>query len=252
MSQPPFQPPQQPSQPPQAPQYPANPYAQPAPPAPQQPSQGFGPPAAPQQPPMHAGPAPVPGQPPVYGGPQAFPGQPGYPMQPAPPFQAAPFGQQRSTASGNPVGAVLLGLLVSLVVSLLYSGLIMATYKDQSDSTVRVLYFAHALLNGALVGALVGKVGHRSNGAKVGGAVVAALGAFFGYANAIPFIVVNSSSVQTLRDLLENDPFFPAKAWWHGSSGNGGVDWLHLLGLLVAAAATWGIAHLIGNKRGPA
>jgi hypothetical protein len=188
----------------------------------------------------------------MYGGPQAYPGQPGYPMQPAPQFQAAPFAQQRPVARGNPVGAVLLGLLVSVVVSLLYSGLIMATYKDQSDSTVRVLYFAHALLNGALVGALVGKVGHRSNGAKVGGAVVAALGAFFGYANAIPFIVANSSSVQTLRDLLENDPFFPAKAWWHGSSGNGGVDWPHLLGLLVAAGAAWGIAHLVGNTRGPA
>ncbi|MGW2237039.1 hypothetical protein [Streptomyces sp. NPDC001759] len=256
MSQPPFQPPHQPTQPPEPPQvpsYPANPYAQPIPP-PQQQVPGFGPPAAaaPQQPPMQAGPPPAPGQPPMYGAPQPFPPQPAYPMQPGQPFQAVPFGQQRPAASGNPVGAIMLGLLVSVVVSLLYSGLIMATYKDQSDSTVSVLYFAHALLNGAVVGVLVGKVGQRSNGAKVGGAVVAALGAFFGYANALPYIVANSSSVQSLRDLLESDPFFPAKAWWHGSSGDGGVDWLHLLGLLVAAAAAWGIAHLMGNKHRPA
>lgn len=247
MSQPPFQPPQQPPQPPEAPQvppYPGNPYAQPAP--------GFGPPGAPQHPPMQAAPPSAPAQPPMYGAPQPFPGQQPYPMQPGQPFQAVPFGQQRPTTSGNPVGAVLLGLLVSLFVSLLYSGLIMATYKDQSDSTVRVLYIAHAVLNGAVVGAVVGKVGHRSNGAKVGGAVVAALGALFGYANAIPYIVASSSSVQALRDLLESDPFFPAKAWWHGSSRNGGVDWLHLLGLLLAAAAAWGIAHVMGGRRGTA
>ncbi|MFI8233120.1 hypothetical protein ACIGDI_30255 [Streptomyces sp. NPDC085900] len=201
---------------------------------------------------MQAAPPPAPGQPPMYGAPQPFPAQQPYPLQPGQPFQAVPFGQQRPATSGNPVGAVLLGLLVSLIVSLLYSGLIMATYKDQSDSTVRLLYVAHALVNGAVVGAVVGKVGYGSNGAKVGGAVVAALGALFGYANAIPYIVASSSSVQALRDLLESDPFFPAKAWWHGSSKDGGVDWLHLLGLLVAAAAAWGIAYLMGNKRRPA
>ncbi|MFF4509208.1 hypothetical protein [Streptomyces sp. NPDC001401] len=240
MSQPPFQPPPQPAQPPQPPQNPANPYAQPAPP-PQQPP-GFGP-SAPQQPPMQAGPAPVPGQPPMmYGGPQ-----PAYPMQPAPPFQAPPFGQ-RPNATGNPVGAVFLGFFVSFVIALLYTGVMVATYKDQTYATANVLYFAHAILNGAVVGALVGKVGRDSNGGRIGGAVVAALGAFFGYANALPVIIVKEQSFMALKTLLEGEPFFPAKAWWHNDS-HGGVDWLNLLGLVVAAAAAWGIAYLIGKNR---
>jgi hypothetical protein len=176
--------------------------------------------------------------------------QPAYSMQPGPPFQAPPFGQ-RPNASGNPVGAVFLGLLVSLVVSLLYTGVTLATYKDQSYATANVLYLAHALLNGAVVGALVGKVAHGSNGARIGGAVIAALGTFFGYANVLPLIIAKEQSAMALKNLLEAEPFFPAKAWWQDNN-NGGVDWLNLLGLLVAAAAAWGIAYLVGNKRRPA
>ncbi|MFK4103421.1 hypothetical protein ACI2L1_25755 [Streptomyces sp. NPDC019531] len=118
MSQPPFQPPPQPAQPSQPPystQAPYNPYTQPAQPPQQVP--GFG------QPPMYS----------AYSAPQ-----------PGPPFQAPPLGQRPNTG-GNPVGAIFLGLFASVVVSLLYSGLIMATYKEQSTTTGNVLYFAHAL-----------------------------------------------------------------------------------------------------------
>jgi hypothetical protein len=245
MSQPPFQPP---PQPPQSPQNHPNPYNLPAPPQ-QQP--GFGPQPPPGQPPMQAGPPPVPGQPPMYSGPPPAQGQPPvqpmYPMQPGPPFQAPPFGQQPNT-SGNPVGAVFLGLLVSFVVSLLYTGLTLATFKDQSYATGNILYFAHALLNGAAVGSLVGMMAHRSNGARIGGAVIAALGTFFGYANFIPLVIAKEQSLISLRDTLEAEPFFPAKAWWQDNT-HGGVDWLNLLGLVVAAAAAWGLTYVVGKKR---
>ncbi|MFI7404681.1 hypothetical protein ACIBW9_30095 [Streptomyces sp. NPDC049541] len=234
MSQPPFQPPPQPPQPPQ--NHP-NPYAQPLPP--QQP--GFGPPAPPGQHPMYAGPQPV-GQP---------PGQPMYPMQPTPPFQAPPFGQ-RPHAGGHAVGAVFLRLLVSFVVSALYTGLILATYKDITSATVaNALSLGHALLNGAIVGALVGKVGRGSNGARIGGAVIAALGAFFGDANALPLIIAKEQSFMALKDMLEYNPFLPAKAWWH-SDATGGVDWFSLLSLVLAAGAAWGVAYLVGSRRRPA
>ncbi|MGW1028632.1 hypothetical protein ACWD4J_33945 [Streptomyces sp. NPDC002577] len=216
MSQPPFQPPPPPQRPPQV-AY--NPYNEPG--GPQQPPQPrFGPPP------------PVPGQPPMY---------------PAPPFQAPPFGQQPN-AGGNPVGAVFLGFFASVVVSLLYSGLILATYKEQSVATANALYLTHALLNGAIVGSLVGSMAHRSNGSRISGAVIAALGAFFGYANALPLIIATNQTSTALRDLLEAEPFFPAKAWWTDEA-TGGVDWFSPLGLVVAAAAAWGLAYLIGNKR---
>ncbi|MEU9287121.1 hypothetical protein AB0D57_21000 [Streptomyces sp. NPDC048275] len=170
-----------------------------------------------------------------------------YPMQPGPPFQAPPFGQQPN-ASGHPVGAVLLGFFVSVVVSLLYSGLVLATYKDLSLTAANTLYLAHALLNGVIVGALVGSVAHRSNGAQIGGAVIAALGAFFGYANALPLIIAESQSPTAVWDMFEYEPFFPAKAWWNDQTG-GGVDWFSPLGLVVAAAAAWGLAYVVGNKR---
>lgn len=177
-----------------------------------------------------------------------FPGQGPYPGQPGPqPYPGQPFGQ-RPVSSGNPVGAVFLGFVVSFVVSLLYTGVIMATYKDQSNTTANVLYFAHALLNGALVGALVGRMAPASNGARISGSIIAALGTFFGYANAIPFVILEEQSDFALRDMLKSEPFFPAKAWWHDGA-NGGVDWLNLLGLLVAVAAVWAVAHLVGNKR---
>jgi hypothetical protein len=178
---------------------------------------------------------------------QAYPNQQAYPMQAGPPFQAPPFGQQPSTG-GNPVGAVFLGLLVSFVVSALLSGLVLATYKHLTFGPSTALYLAHAVLNGALVGAVIGKVGHRSNGARIGGAVIAALGAFFGWANALPLIILKETSLLRLKDLLEAEPFFPAKAWWTDEA-SGGVDWTSPLGLVLAAAAAWGIAYAVGNKR---
>jgi hypothetical protein len=168
-------------------------------------------------------------------------------MHPAPPFQPRPIAQ-RSDAGGHPVGAVLLGFLVSGLVSLLYAGLNVATYKDQSLTTANVLYVGHALLNGAIVGSLVGLVGGRSIGARIGAAVIAALGAFFGYTNSLPLIFAFEETPAAAWDLLTYEPFFPAKAWWI-SETDGGVDWFSPLGLVVAVATAWGLAYVIGAKR---
>ncbi|WP_244187887.1 hypothetical protein [Streptomyces regalis] len=168
-------------------------------------------------------------------------------MQPAPHFQAPHFGQ-RPTASGHPVGAVFLAFFISVIVSMIYSGLILATYKDLTLTTANALYLGHALLNGAIVGALVGSVGHRNTGAWIWGAVIAALAAFFGYANAWPLILADAQSPGAVWDMVRYDAFLPARAWWNDES-SGGVDWFSPLGLLVAAAAAWGLAYLIGNKR---
>ncbi|GAA2519151.1 hypothetical protein GCM10010276_81350 [Streptomyces longisporus] len=170
-----------------------------------------------------------------------------YPAQPGPPFQAPPFGQQPNRG-GNPVGAVFLGLLVSFVVSLLYSGLLVVIVEHLTSATSTTLYLAYALLSGAIVGALIGKVGHRSNGARICAAVIAALGAFFGGANFLPMYIAKERGFFGIRDMLEYDPFFPAKAWWTDGT-HGGVDWTSPLALVLAAAAAWGIAYLVGNKR---
>lgn len=175
------------------------------------------------------------------------PMQPMYPMQPTPPFQAPPFGQ-RPNASGHPVGAVFLGFFASVIVSMLYSGLILATYEDQTITTANTLYLGHALLNGAVVGCLIGLVGHRNTGAHISGAVIAALGAFFGYTNAIPLIIADRQSPAAIGDMMEADPLIPAKGWWNNEI-DGGVDWFSPLGLVLAAAAAWGLAHLIGSRR---
>ncbi|EKX60944.1 hypothetical protein Sipo8835_03420 [Streptomyces ipomoeae] len=207
------------------------------PPPPAQPQQNpynpYGQPAPPQQPPGY-GPLPTPGQPSTH---------------PAPPFQPQPFGQRPNAGGGgHPVGAVLLGFLVSVLVSLLYSGLNVATYKDQSITTANILYLGHALLNGAVVGSLVGLVGGRSNGARIGAAVIAALGAFFGYTNSLPLIFAFEETPAAALDLVTYDFFFPAKAWWT-SETNGGVDWFSPLGLVLAAATAWGLAHALGTRR---
>ncbi|BBC29598.1 hypothetical protein SGFS_008920 [Streptomyces graminofaciens] len=172
---------------------------------------------------------------------------PAPPFQPTPPFQPGPIGQ-RPNRGGHPVGAVLLGFGVSVLVSLLYAGVNVATYKDQSITTANVLYVGHALLNGAIVGSLVGLVGGRSSGARIGAAVVAVLGAFFGYTNSLPLIVAVEETPTAAWDLLSYEPFFPAKAWWT-SEIDGGVDWFSPLGLVVAAATAWGLAHVVGAKR---
>ncbi|ELS56924.1 hypothetical protein STVIR_2092 [Streptomyces viridochromogenes Tue57] len=245
MSQPPFQPP--PPPPSQPPQDSYNPYNQPAPP---QQAPGFGPPPA-GQPPMPAGQPPAPGQPPMHPGTAPAWGQPPMqqiqPMYAAPPFQT-PFGQQ-PRSSGHPVGAAFLAFFVSVIVSMIYSGIILLTYKDLTLTAANTLYLGHALINGAIVGALVGAVGHRSHGAWSTGVVIAALGAFFGYTNAWPLIVAESQSPAAVWDLLGYDILLPAKAWWKDESA-GGVDWFSPLGLVVAAAAAWGLAYLTGNKRG--
>lgn len=156
------------------------------------------------------------------------------------------MGQQPNAGSpGSPVGAVFLGSFASVVVSLIYSGLILVTYKDQSETVAHTLYVAHALLNGVVVGALAGLVGRRSNGARVGAAIIAPLGAFFGFTNAIPLITAESQAPSAIGDMLEHDPFFPAEVWW-GSSNDS--TWISLLGLVVAAAAAFGLAYAVGNR----
>ncbi|MFD0258178.1 hypothetical protein [Kitasatospora indigofera] len=208
---------------PQPPPYPYNPYNQP--------------PMA-QQPPGPGVPPPFPGQ---------LPPQPGQPYPPQPyPAQPGPFGQQPARSSGRPAGAFFLALLASVLVSLIYSGVIVATYKDQSQDTVHILYVVHALINGAAVGVLTGLVGHRSGGARAAGTVVAALGAFFGYANAVPLVIADNNGVEVLRMMLEHDPFTPAKAWWGSQTGG---EWIALLGLLLAAATAWGLAYAVGRSR---
>ncbi|MCX4856489.1 hypothetical protein [Streptomyces canus] len=175
--------------------------------------------------------------------PLARPGQP-----PAPAFQPPqPLGQRPATG-GNPVGAIVLGLAASVLVALLSTGLIAATYKEQSLTVANVLYLAHALINGAVVGFLVGTVGRGNNGAGIGGAVIAALGAFLGYVNALPLIFALGETPLAAWHFLQAEPFFPAKAWWNDEA-SGGVDWFSPLGLVVAAAAAWGLAYALGSKR---
>jgi hypothetical protein len=181
---------------------------------------------------------------------------PMHPMQHGTPYPAPPFGQQAGMghagntggtgSTGSPVGGVVLGFLVSFVVSLLYSGTVLLTYKDQSETVAHSLYVGHALLNGVIVGALAGMVGGSSNGVRIGAAVIAPLGAFFGYTNSVPLIIAESQAPYVVWDMLQNEPFFPAKAWW-GSSNDS--EWISLLGLVVAAAAAWGLAYVTGNRR---
>ncbi|MGW8887900.1 hypothetical protein [Streptomyces sp. NPDC055749] len=208
------------SQPPQPPQY--NPYSQPPPMPPQAPP-GYG---APQQPPM-----------------QSWQQQPMHPGQPYP-QQPMPFGQQEKL--GHPVGAFFLGYFASVVVSLVYSGLVLATYEDQTKDVAQILYIAHALLNGAVVGTLIGLVGRRSGGAWICGAIIAPLGVFFGHTNAVPMIIADVNGMAAIGDMMEADPFIPAKAWW-GSAGD--TEWISLLGLAIAAATAWVLAYATGRRR---
>ncbi|MEU6353445.1 hypothetical protein ABZ896_29665 [Streptomyces sp. NPDC047072] len=132
-------------------------------------------------------------------------------------------------------------------MSLLYSGLIVATYKDQSVTTANVLYLAHALLNGAVVGLLVGSVARRNAGARIGGSIIAALGALFGYTNALPLIFAWEQTPKAAIDLFTAEPLLPLKTWWNDES-SGGIDWFSPLGLLLAAATAWGLAYATGNR----
>lgn len=189
--------------------------------------------------PQQGFPGQQPGQP--HAQPQ-FPGQPA-PMPGMPPQQ---YPAPQAGARGSAVGAFFLGLLVSVVVSLIYAGIFFATYKDLTDATtVNVIYMLHAVLNGAAVGAVAGLVGRRSNGAHIAAGIVAALGAFFGHANAIVFVQTDIMGSDVFY-LLRDHPFFPAEAWW-GRDIESGL--LSLLGLVLAAGAGWGIAKLIGSRR---
>ncbi|MFF8607152.1 hypothetical protein ACF06X_14525 [Streptomyces sp. NPDC015346] len=167
--------------------------------------------------------------------------------QPYPyPYPAHPAPSGRQPRRGHPVGAFFLGYLASVVLSVIYSGITVATYKEQSADTAQILYVLHGLLNGAAVGALIGLVGRSSTGAQISGAVIAPLGVFFGYTNAFTLIIADSQGAPAIGDMMEIDPFIPAKAWWGSQSD---TEWLSLLGLAVAAGAAWGLAHVIGKRR---
>lgn len=148
--------------------------------------------------------------------------------------------------SGSPVGAFFLGLLASFVIAMIYALVTMATIKDQSYGVVNALLIGHGLLNGAVVGWLVGLVGRRSTGAHVGGAIVAVLGAFFGFTNAMTFITADTGGFQSVVEMVKYTPLFPAKAWW-GVDATGHL--LSLLSLAAAAAAAWGVAFAVSRKR---
>ncbi|MER6361766.1 hypothetical protein [Kitasatospora sp. NPDC001527] len=181
--------------------------------------------------------------PPAYGAPPPYAGQP-YPGQP---YAGQPYPAPQGSG-GSPVGAFFLGFIASVVVAAIYSAIIVFTYKDyyQSTNTAHALYLGHALVNGAVVGVLVGLVGRRSPGAWIAGAVVAALGAFFGYADAVPFVVLREGGVDSLRQMLETEPFAPVEVWWGSWSGS---EVISVLGLVVAAAAAWTVACLTGRGR---
>ncbi|MGW6913360.1 hypothetical protein ACWGB8_05990 [Kitasatospora sp. NPDC054939] len=182
-------------------------------------------------------------QPPGYGVPPGYGPQSGYGPPPGSGLPHA-FGQQPRT--GSPVGAVLLAFVASVVVSAVYTLAIVLTYEDQTTAVANTLYVLHAVLNGAVVGVLVGLVGHRSAGARIGGAVVAALGAFFGNTNAVPFVILDQSAGGAVADILRDDPFLPARVWWGSESGS---TWISLLGLAAAAGLAWGAAHAVGRSR---
>lgn len=182
--------------------------------------------------PQVAGPYPAPMQPP-------WPGQPG--MQQ--PYPAPAVGRPDS---GSPVGAFFLGFLASFVVAALYTAVNAATLDELSYTMVNTLLIGHALLNGAIVGWVVGLVGRRSTGAHISGAVVAVLGAFFGFTNSVPVLRAGYGDFQAVVDMVKFAPFFPAKVWW-GADATG--HFLSILSLLVAAGAAWGVAHAVGRKR---
>ncbi|MFM9373115.1 hypothetical protein [Streptomyces sp. Da 82-17] len=209
-----------------------NPYAQ-------SPGSGAGaPPPMPPQPP--AGPPQMP--------PQGFPGQQQFPGQPAPmPGMQPPMpypGPQ--PGGGSAVGAFFLGWLVSFVISLIYVGVVFAAYESLTEEAAGYgLYYGHALLNGAAVGAVAGLVGRRSNGAHISAGIIGALGTFFGSTNAFVATYLDTAG-SDITFLLRDHPFFPAEAWWGPDAGSG---MLSLLGLVLAAAAGWGIARLVGSRR---
>ncbi|THA25079.1 hypothetical protein E4198_10365 [Streptomyces sp. RKND-216] len=227
------QPPQPPSQPPQ----PARGYGYPQqPPAPPQPQAGVG---GPQPVPGHV----PPGQPPMGGQPM----YPGGGWQGAPGQMPFPGGPMQQSQRGSSAGAFFLGLLTSFVVATLYTLLFAFTHADASRAVVNGFFFAHAVVNGAVVGWLVGLVGRRRTAAHVCGAVVAALGSFFGFANAMPVIIWKVAGFEAVFDMLKMNPNYPLEAWW-GPDGTG--HFVALLGLVVAAAAAWGVAFAVGRKRG--
>ncbi|MGW0733479.1 hypothetical protein [Streptomyces sp. NPDC002851] len=234
-----------------------NPYAQPpgsapAPPPmpPGPPQQGFG-----GQP---AGAPPFPGQPgpgqPGMGGPGQpgmAPGQPGMaPGQPGmAPGQPYPYpgqpGQRSAPSAGAAVGAFFLALLASVVVSVIYSLVMFFMREDTTLGTATTLYLVHAAVNAAIAGALAGLVGRRSNGAHIGAGIVGVLGAFFGFTNGVFFVLMDAPGSDPFF-LLKEEPFLPAQIWWDSFDQNPLVP---LLGLLIAAAAGWGIARLTGSRR---
>lgn len=250
----------QPPQPQQPPSQPPMPQQAPGvgvpPPMPGQSPMGGQPPMQ-GQPPMGGqfgapGQVPMPGQGyrppgPQYGAPGQVPMQQGWPGQPMQGgYPAYPGGGMGQPRQGSPASAFFLGLLASFVVSVIYTAINVATLRELSHAMVNTLLIGHALLNGGVVGWIVGLVGRRSTGAHSGGAVVAVLGAFFGFTNSIPFVMGEGGGFRLFIGMMKHEPLFPAEMWW-GSSTVGHL--LSLLSLLAAAGAAWGVAHAVSRRR---
>ncbi|MER5865169.1 hypothetical protein [Kitasatospora sp. NPDC002040] len=195
--------------------------------------------------------APLPQQPPGFGPPPGYPGPaPGYPgpppVQPGPPYPFHPAPSGAAPRTGSSVGAFFLGLLGSFLVSALYIGVVVATYQHQSENARHTLYLAHALINGAVVGLLSGLVGRRRTGARICAAVVAPLGAFFGYTNSVVMVFAYSGGYHAVEHMLKFVPILPARSWWGSQSGS---EWVAVLGLLLAAGTAWTLTYLVGRRR---
>lgn len=237
MSQPQFQPPQPGQQPqqPQQPQY--NPYAGGPAVPPQSPAPANVPQMPPHPPMQQAGPPGPPPQPPMQ---QGWPGGqqppvPGFPVQPG----------QQPPKSGNAAGALVLALFVSFVLTLLYAGVRAAAWQDITTTAVAITVWAFAtLVNGAAVGLVAGRVGGDRDSVRVGAAVVGVLGAFFTSTNAAVATVISAQGWSTFMWVWKDNPFFPAVSWW-GTE----LQWLSVLGLVVAGGLAFVLALALGKRR---
>ncbi|MEV0255068.1 hypothetical protein AB0H82_12495 [Streptomyces sp. NPDC050732] len=203
---------------PQPPQH--NPYGQPV-----QPQPGYGYPAAP---------APYPPQQPM---------QPMQPMQPGHPYPFAP-GFPPPGGGAQPGKAFFLGLLVAGAVGTVYAGILLASNEDLSQTGLQASYLVVAALLALAVGAVVGRTGGRGAGPHIWAAVLAALGAYMGVANGYVFTLLDAGGTDLLEAVLEHEPMAPHKFWWERVESG-----IALVGLVVAAAGAYLMAHMISKKQ---
>ncbi|MCT2588940.1 hypothetical protein LHJ74_03145 [Streptomyces sp. N2-109] len=199
----------------------------------------------PQPQPQQYAPYGQPGQPPVqpqqpgYGYPPQQPMQPMQPGYPYPGFPPPPPG-----GGAKPAKAFFLGLLISVVFTLAYMGMLLASYEDLSRVGLQVSYIILALALAACVGAVAGSAGGRSVGAHICAAILAALGVFFSVTNGYVAVLLDAGGTDILESMLENEPMLPAEFWWKRLKGG-----IALLGIALAGGGAFTMAHLVGKKR---